>query len=159
MKLSNQYLKDDNLAYNMESGMQELIRHLIVFCAISCGFSAFADSKGDSNFFSNPKTGEGMKITDLVMCTFASSSPDGEIVNFFPTNQGNLMAIPRNGSTGGKPFTYKRIGTTEKGFYRAYESGEVKVFVHRDKPIVITLYGKDQFDAYCNKLIPQFMSE
>lgn len=139
--------------------MQKLIKRALFLGAISCCITGFSNPRDGSNFFSDTKTGEGMNFNDLVMCTFAQSSPDGAIVYFFPTDRGNLMAIPQDGSTGGKPFTYKRLGTTDKGFYRFYGSGEVKVFVHRDKPMVITLYGKDQFDAHCNKLIPQFMSK
>ena len=120
---------------------------------------AAANPKDDSNFFFDSKTGEGLKFTDIVSCTFERSSPDGMVVHFFPTNKGNLMAIPKNGSTGGKPFTYKLLGTTEKGTHRVYGSGDVKVFVHRDKPTLVTFYGEDQFLANCEKIIPKKMTE
>ena len=139
--------------------MLKLFHRLFVICTIIFGTTAHGNPKDDSNFFYDTKTGEGLKLTDLVNCAFDRPTPDGSVVLFFPTNKGNLMAIPKNGSTGGKQFSYKRIGTTDKGFYRAYASGDVKVFVHRDKPILITIYGDDQFDARCDRLIPQFMSE
>lgn len=106
------------------------------------------------------KNGEGMRIKDMVTCTFPKPSPDGSAVLFFPSDRGNLFELPKNGSTGGNSIFYKRAGTTEKGFYRVYKASEsVYTMVHRDKPLVIMTFNNEQFDGFCDKLIPQFMSE
>ena len=106
------------------------------------------------------KNGEAMRFSDIVTCTFPKPSPDGSAVMFWPSNRGNLFEVPKDGSTGGKSISYKRVGTTEKGFYRTYKASEsVYVAVHRDKPIVILIFNNEQFDGFCDKLIPQYMSE
>lgn len=121
-------------------------------------FGAIAGTN-DTDIFRD-KNGEAMRFTDIVTCTFSKPSPDGTAVMFWPSNRGNLFEIPKDGSTGGKTICYKRAGTSEKGFYRVYHASEsVSVAVHRDKPLVVLIFNKDQFDGVCDKLLPQFMSE
>jgi hypothetical protein len=104
--------------------------------------------------------GESMRARDVATCTFSKPSPDGPTVLFFPSDRGNLFEVPKNGSTGGNPIFIKRAGTSDKGFYRIYKASEsVYTMVHRDKPLVIMIFNNEQFDGFCDKLIPQFMSE
>jgi hypothetical protein len=121
-------------------------------------FGALAGTN-DENIFRD-KNGEAMRLKDIVTCTFPKPSPDGAAVMFWPSNRGNLFEVPKDGSTSGKPIFYKRVGSTEKEFYRTYKASEsVYVAVHRDKPIVILIFNNEQFDGFCDKLIPQYISE
>jgi hypothetical protein len=121
-------------------------------------FGALAGTN-DTDIFRD-KNGEAMRFKDIVTCTFPRPSPDGAAVMFWPSNRGNLFEVPKDGSTGGQTIYYKRSGTSEKGFYRVYHASEtVSIAVHRDKPLVILIFNKEQFDGFCDKLIPQFMSE
>lgn len=121
-------------------------------------FGAMAGTN-DTGIFRD-KNGESMRFTDIVTCTFPKPSPDGSSVMFWPSNRGNLFEVPKDGSTGGNTILYKRAGTSEKGSYRIYHASEsVSVAVHRDKPLVVLIFNKEQFDGVCDKLLPQFMSE
>ena len=133
-------------------------RFSVVVGVVATMFGTFA-GVNDSDVFRDKK-GEGMRTKDMVTCTFPKPSPDGPAILFFPSDLGNLYQVPKNGSTGGKAILYKRIGTSEKGFYRVYKSSEsVFTLVHRDKPLVIVSFNNEQFDGFCDKPITQLMSE
>ncbi len=145
-----------------EAAEQELRRRFdVIGFASQCSAPYFhlnAVPGNSAEVFRDP-SGDGMRIKDMVTCTFDQTTPDGIVVLFFPTSKGNLSAIPKNGSTGGKAINYEHVGTTDRGFYRVYQSGVVTVFTHRDNPVVMMKFNEDQFSGHCDKVIPRFMSE
>jgi hypothetical protein len=135
------------------------MNRLLALAVLTLITSMSGSAADDANVYRD-NNGEGMRFADIVTCTFPKPSPDGAVVMFWPSNRGNLFEVPKDGSTGGKSIFYKRVGITEKGFYRTYKASEtVYVAVHRDKPLVILIFNNEQFDGFCDKLIPQYMSE
>lgn len=148
-------MKTDNF---LDSNRMTPLLKFFLATTISVSFLAAAIASDEAGVFRDA-AGDGLRIEDKITCTFSRVTPDGKVVLFFPTSKGNLSAIPKNGSTGGKTIQYARVGTTDRGFYRAYRSGSVTVFTHRDKPIVVMSFNEEQFDGNCDKVVPQYMSE
>lgn len=138
--------------------MTSILKLFLVATVAVFSLAAAAAPNDEVDVFRDP-SGDGVRIKDMITCTFDPLTPDGKDVLFFPTSNGNLSAVPKNGSTGGKSIHYSRLGTTDRGFYRVYQSGSVMIFTHRDKPLIVMLFKKEQFDGICDKVIPQYMSQ